>query len=129
MTEYSFPLRGESEFVERVASAPPGVPMHRWVLRDDNQQHYHGRLRLDDDPAYLELRWKPDTRGKEQVVGIFRLHLSRLLAGGYVRPEGAGEKAEEIRLRFHRAERGVIYIQVRDDQPRLAVGVVDRSLD
>ena len=99
------------------------------MLRDDNQQHYHGRLRLEDDPVYLELRWKPNSRGREQVVGTFRLHLSRLVAEGYVRPEGDGEKAGEIRLRFYRGERGVIYIQSSEDLPRLPVGVIDVTFD
>jgi hypothetical protein len=129
MTNYSFPLSGASEFVKRIDAAPADVQVHHWVLRDDNQQHYHGRLRLEDDPVYLELRWKPNSRGREQVVGTFRLHLGRLAADGYVRQEGEGVNADEVRLRFYRGERGVVYIQSRDDLPGLPVGVVDVTLD
>ena len=123
-----FPLRTANQFVERVAGAPPDVPVRRWVLRDDNQQQYHGRLRLQNEPLYLELRWKPDARGGEQVVGTFRLHLRPLVEAGYARTEGEATDAEEIRLRFYRGERGVIYIQTRDDGPRLPVGIVDTTL-
>lgn len=128
MTEYSFPLRTASEFIERITSAPSGAQVHRWILRDDNQQQYHGRLRLADDPVYLELRWKPTARGEEQLVGVFRLHLHQLASAGYVRPESPVTRDDEILLRFVRGERGVVYIQARYDDPRLPVGVVDATL-
>jgi len=128
MTEYSFPLQTASEFVERVTSTPAGAHVHHWVLRDDNQRHYHGRLRLADDPVYLELRWKPSARGQEQLVGTFRLHLRRLASAGYVRPESERTSDDEIRLRFFRGDRGVIYIQAHEDQSGLPVGVVDATL-
>ena len=39
---YTYPLPYAAPFVERVDAPPTGVKAHRWVLRDDNQQHYHG---------------------------------------------------------------------------------------
>lgn len=128
MTEYEFPLRTASALVERVDRLPPGALVRRWVLRDDNQRHYHGQVSVAEDPVYLELRWKPNTRGQEQVVGTFRLHLARLAAAGYIRPEGEGAKADQLRLRFYRGERGVVYIQARQDDPALPIGVVDVTL-
>ena len=125
MTDYSFPLRSASEFVERVHFAPADAEVRRWVLRDDNLRHYHGVVSLTDDPVYLELHWKRDSRSKEQLVGLFRLHLRRLTEAGYALSEGD----DAIRLRFYRGERGVICIQVRRDEPAVPIGVVDISLD
>ena len=127
MTNYSFPLRSTAALVERVDSAPPGVPVRRWVIRDDNQQHYHGVVPLNEDPAYVELLWKATARAQEQLVGIFRLDLARLLEQGYVRRE-RDDDSHEIRLRFHRGERSVVSIQARNDGAALAVGVVDATL-
>jgi hypothetical protein len=127
VTNYSFPLRSTAALVERVDSAPLGAKVRRWVMRDDNQQHYHGVVSLDEDPAYVELLWKPTARGREQPVGLFRLDLARLLEQEYVRRE-RDDDSNEIRLRFHRGERSVVSIQVRDDGPALAIGVVDATL-
>lgn len=110
--------------VERVDQPPPGVRARRWVLRDDNQQHYHGVVRLSEIPVYVELRWKPGTIAREQRVGLFRLHLPELLAGDYVRYEREDSGGDEVRLRFFRGEHGVVYIQARADRPALAVGTV-----
>jgi hypothetical protein len=128
MTDYSFPLRNASEFAERLTSAPADVPLRRWVLRDDNEQHYHARVRLDEDPLYLELRWKPDARGKEQLVGVYRLHLHRLVDAGYARRETDDPSNDEIRLRVYRGSRGVVYIQTRLEEPALPIGVIDVTL-
>lgn len=123
MTEYEFPLPSARHLVERVADA--AAPDRRtWVIRDDNQQHYHGRVPLRDDPLLLELRWKPDSRSREQVVGIYRLHLGELLDANYVRRES---DSTDIRLRFYRGDRGVIFIQSSAEQPALPIGVVDRA--
>ena len=126
--DYSFPLPSTSELVERVASAPPEVPVRRWVLRDDNRQQFEGSVPLADDPAYLELRWKPSIRGQEQLVGLFRLHLVRLADAGYVSADKASEDDEAVRVRFHRGERGVVSIEPVDGSPALPVGVVDATL-
>ena len=127
MTGYEFPLPSARSLVERL-HGPPDGPHRRWVLRDDNQQHFHGRVSLDDDPLLLELCWKADSRGREQVVGLYRLHLSALLAAGYVRREGDSPTETAVRLRFHRGDRGVVYIEVRANEPALAIGVVDRAM-
>jgi hypothetical protein len=95
------------------------------VLRDDNQQHYHGVVRLSENPLYVELYWKPSTRGREQRVGTYRLDLSGLLANEYVRYEQERAPGDEVRLRFYRGDRGVVYIQSHADQPALAIGTVD----
>jgi hypothetical protein len=126
MTEYEFPLRSTHALVERLDQPPLGE-IRRWVLRDDNQQHYHGVVPLRNDPLLLELRWKPDARGREQVVGVYRLHLAALLAAGYIRREGDHPDSKEVRLRFHRGERGVVSIQINQNEPALPIGMVDRS--
>lgn len=96
-------------------------------MRDDNQQHYHGRIPLREDPLLLELRWKADARSREQVVGIYRLHLRELLEANYVRRESDLPAETDVRLRFHRGDRGVIFIQSGSGQPELPIGVVDRA--
>lgn len=128
MTDYSFPLASYRHLVERIESPPSGVNQRRWVIRDDNEQHYHGRISLDEDPLYLELAWKADARSQEQLVGHYRLHLAELLDADYVRKESDRPDENDIRLRFYRGDRGVVYIQRRNDRRGLAVGTVDRSL-
>ena len=128
MTEYVFPLRSASALAERLEQPATGARVRCWVLRDDNQRHYHGRLELRDDPILLELRWKPNARGREQLVGLYRLHLSALLSAGYVRRERDDPSSSEVRLRFYRSERGVVVIQTNLDGPALPIGTVDRSL-
>jgi hypothetical protein len=126
---YTYPLSGFASFVERVDAPPPGARARRWVLRDDNQQHYHGVVHLDEDPLYVELHWRANARAQEQLVGVFRLHLARLLADGYVRREHEEQPDDtEVRLRFYRGSRSVICVQVRDDQPALPIGIVDATL-
>jgi hypothetical protein len=126
MTKYSFPLPSAAELVERLESAPPGAPVRRWVLRDNNQQEYHGVVPLRDDPAYVELYWKSGARGRAQLVGLFRLHIAALLSAGYVRREHEGDDhSDDVCLRFHRGDRAVVAVQARDDLPALPIGVVD----
>jgi hypothetical protein len=126
---YTYPLSTFSSFVERVDEPAPGTLARRWVLRDDNQQHYHGVVPLDEDPLYVELHWKASARAREQLVGVFRLHLAALLSEGYVRREHEERPGDaELRLRFYRGSRSVIYVQVRDDQPALPIGIVDATL-
>ena len=122
---FRFPLDAVRGLAERVEHPPPGVSARRWVLRDDNQQQHHGVVRLSESPLYVELWWKKDARGREQLVGLYRLQLAALLERGYVRREREDAPDDDVRLRFHRGDRGVVHIQARDDGPALAVGTVD----
>jgi hypothetical protein len=128
MTEYEFPLLTAQALVERLTKPPLGTRPRRWVLRDDNQQHYHGRIAVDDDPLILELRWKANSRGREQLVGLYRLHLGALLKAGYIRQERDDPTNHEVRLRVYRGDRGVVVIQIREGEPALPIGMVDPSL-
>lgn len=127
MTEYEFPLRAVHSLVERIDQTPLGSQVRRWVLRDDNDQHYHGVVPLTTDALFLELRWKPDTCGREQIVGLYRLHLAALLAAGYIRRAGGDVDSTQVRLRFHRGARGVVSIQINQSEPGLPIGMVDRT--
>jgi len=122
---YSYPLDSAPPLVERVDRVPDGTRSRRWVLRDDNQRHYHGVVRLAESPLYLELWWKADGRGREQHVGTYRLYLAALLENRCIRYENEGEPGDEVRLRFHRGDRSVVYIQTGDGAPALAIGTVD----
>lgn len=124
---YRFPLDVSRALVQRVEAVPQGAVHRRWVIRDDNQQHHQGIVRLSEHPLYVELLWKPNARGREQQVGTYRLDLAALLAGGYIRYEPADTPGDTVRLRFVRGERGVVSIQSGSDGPALAVGTVDMA--
>jgi hypothetical protein len=120
-----YPLPHAHHLVERLACPPEGFRVRRWVLRDDNQQHYHGVLRLSESPVVLELHWKPSRSGAEQQVGCFLLHLPDLLAAALVRFEREGAPGDDVRVRFFRGAGGIVYLQTRSDQPALPIGVVE----
>jgi hypothetical protein len=122
MTTYPAPDIKHS--VERLESFPRGVKVARWVIRDDNNQHYHGVVQLSQSPLLIELKWKPTSAGAEQLVGRYRLSLAELLSGDFVRFEREGETGDNIRLRFYRGSDGIVSIQARADRPGLPIGVV-----
>ena len=119
-----FDPANQSHFFEKVSSFPPGVKVARWVIRDDNNQHYHGVVRLKDSPFLIELKWKPTSEGEEQLVGLYKLRLPELLAGDFVRFERENTVGDTLRLRFYRGVGGVILIQSRADRPGLPIGRV-----
>jgi uncharacterized protein YndB with AHSA1/START domain len=122
---FRYPLNASRSLAERVDHVPEGAARRRWVLRDDNQQHYHGIVRLSESPLFVELLWKSSSRGREQEVGRYRLDLAELLAQGFVRHERESASGDEVRLRFYRGDRGVVFIQSHADGPALAIGTVD----
>ena len=128
MTDYAFSLANARLYAERLEQFPADAKPRRWVLRDDNQRHYHGRIPMDEDPVYVELRWKHDTGSQDQLVGRYRLHLAALVRAGHARLEGEAANATEVRLRFYRADRGVMVIQARLDEPALPIGTIDATL-
>jgi hypothetical protein len=119
-----FPPPDARHLVERLSEIPSTTRPRRWVLRDDNQQHYHGVVRLSDSPVLIELRWKSSASAPEQPVGCFALHLPELLAADLVRFEREEVAGDEVRVRFHRGSGGVVYIQTRSDRPSLPIGRV-----
>jgi len=127
MSNYEFPLPSTHELVERIDEPALGAEFRHWTLRDDNNQQHHGILPLSPDPLLLELRWKARARGREQIVGLYRLHLAGLLADGYVRREG-DDSSRQVPLRFHRGARGVVSIQINSNEPALPIGMVDQTL-
>ena len=113
--------------MERIAAPSPHEQSRRWVLRDDNQQHHHGVVRSAHDVA-IQLLWKSSRDGAELEVGYYRLHLPALCAGGFVRLEREDDPAAGVRVRFYRGPDGVVYLQTRQDQPRLPVGEIPRPV-
>jgi hypothetical protein len=120
----AYPRSGDERFVQRLEVFPPGVKVARWVIRDDNQQHYHGVVKLTRSPLFLELRWKAQAGGDEQLVGRYRLTLPELLSGDYVRFEREDETGDIVRLRFYRGPGGIVSIQARSDREGLPIGSV-----
>jgi hypothetical protein len=120
-----YPLPEARHLVERVPEIPTGIRARRWVLRDDNQQHYHGVVRLSETPVLIELWWKWSATAAERLVGQFALHLPELLAADLIRFEREDMAGDEVRVRFYRGSGGVIYVQARSDRPGLPVGRVN----
>src|SRR5205823_7461853 len=108
------------ELIRRVEFAPAGEKPRRFTLRDDNAQHYHRRMRLIESPVYINLAWRANATSQVHFLGLFRLDLRHLLSAGYIRPEGPmGD--DEVRVRFYRANNGMIYLQTKLGAPALAV--------
>jgi hypothetical protein len=97
-----------------IQALPPGVPVRRWTLRNDNNSHHHGSVRLSESPLYLDLSWRPTAADRPQPVGTFRLDLVALHGAGCIRSESPGC----LRLRIVRTEDGCFYVQAKRDGPR-----------
>lgn len=104
---------------EAVRDIPPGAARRCWTLRADNHGHHHGRVRLSECPLYLELQWRPTAEDTVQRVGVFRLDLTGLLRGGFIRPDPADSHGPDARLRIVRADDGNFYVQTNERGPRL----------
>lgn len=109
------------DLCEPVQVVSAGAKVRKWTLREDNKSHYHGVVRLDDSPLYLELFWRRTDESPMHRVGLFRLNLPGLLQGGYIRYEPADSSGPEVRLRIVRAE-GQFFVQVKQDGPRILMG-------
>lgn len=104
---------------EIVSTVPTGAKVRRWTLREDNHAHFHGVVRLNESPLYLELFWRSSAMGQVRRVGLFRLDLAGLLQGGYIRHDPVDSDGPELRLRTVRAADGRFYIQARQGGPRI----------
>ena len=108
------------ELVRRVEVAPTGVKPRRFTLRDDNAQHYHRQMGIIESPVYVDLAWRANAKSQVYSLGLFRLDLRGLLSAGYIRLERPSWE-DEVRVRFYRANNGMIYLQVKQGSPALAV--------
>jgi hypothetical protein len=109
-----------TQLIRRVESAPSGLKPYRFTLRDDNEQHYHRRMRVIESPVYIALAWRANAKSQVHSLGLFRLDLRGLLSAGYIRSDGP-QPDDEVRVRFHRANNGTIYLQTKQGAPALAV--------
>jgi ribosomal protein L15E len=91
-----------------------------WTLRDDEDQHHHGKIRINEAHEYIELRWKAKADSQVYSLGLYQLNLRGLLSAGYIRLEKPHVE-NEVRIRFYRARDGIVYLQTRLDAPRLKV--------
>lgn len=108
------------ELVRRVESAPTGMRPRRFTLRDDNAQHYHRQMRIIESTVYVHLAWRATAKSQVHSLGIFRLNLRGLSSAGCIRPERPNSD-DEVRVRFYRANDGMIYLQSKQGAPALAV--------
>lgn len=103
-----------------VLQAPSlGARLRQWTLREDNNSHHHGIVRLSESPLDLDLSWRSTAADTRQRVGVFRLDLVALLRAGCIRSEPSGSEQADVRLRIVRAKDGGFYIQARQDSPRI----------
>ena len=56
MSTEQYPAQDALHLAERLDRFLSSVDPRRCVLRDDNQQYYHGVARLSEGPTYVELR-------------------------------------------------------------------------
>lgn len=104
------------EFVE---DFPRGVKCRRWVLRAEYQGgHHHAKVHLSECPLYLELHWHLAADDQVRRVGVFRLDLTGLLRGGYVRRDPKESRDPNVRLRIVRDDDGNFYVQTNQLGPR-----------
>jgi hypothetical protein len=93
------------------------------TLRDDNNSHHHGIVRLSESPLYLDLSWRLTAADPPQRVGVFRFDLVALLRAGCIRSESADSDGTDVRLRIVRAKDGDFYVQANQDSPRILLAV------
>ena len=110
-----------TDLVESLNEFPAGSPYREWTIRDDNQHHYHSQVCLTESPLLVKLRWRATARDHVHEVGCFRLHLPALLAKRLIRDEKSSRARGDVRVRFV-CENELVYLQVRDGEPRLLVG-------
>ena len=73
-----------------------------------------------ESPVYVQLAWRANAKSQVHSLGVFLLDLRGLLSAGYIRPERPNWE-DEVRVRFYRASNGMIYLQVKQGSPALAV--------
>lgn len=100
------------DLCEPVPTIPPGAHVRKWTLRNDNNSHHHGVVKLKESPLYLEFSWRQSAADPVMWVGVFRLNLPGLLQGGYIRYEPVNSIGPKVRLRVVRAIDGKFYVQV-----------------
>jgi hypothetical protein len=109
-----------SQGADLVDAAPRGERVHRFTLRYDNQQHYHRCMRMSGAPIYVQLDWRESAASPVKPVGLYRLNLRELLAGGFIRLEHP-EKPNEVRVRVVRTAMGGFLIQTGRAAPELSL--------
>ena len=107
-----------SELVTRVDSRTQLSSPRSWIGNDASQRNHHSAVSLETDPFDLILHWKASAVATPQLVGYFRLHLTALLAAGYIRMERSGR----VRVRFYHDRNGEIVLEPKAGGPRLLVG-------
>jgi hypothetical protein len=112
---------------ELVQDIPPGVKPHIWEKpradhnRSAEGSDWHAKVRLSDRPYYLELYWRKTANDPAVRVGFFRLDLAGLRRAGYIRSESENSQDSWVRLRLFRANDGKVYVQTKQDEPKLQI--------
>ncbi|CAN5442855.1 hypothetical protein BH09GEM1_BH09GEM1_07450 [soil metagenome] len=114
MTEY--PPQDKRHLVERVASLPTDAA--EWTGNAASGDQHHGLVSINQVPFYLRLLWQSANGAKTAEIGQYKLRLGALASAGYIQKK----PGMKVRLRFVRADSGVVSIQVNGDGPLLPVG-------
>ena len=73
-----------------------------WNGRDDNHQHYFGRIPLNEHQVLLSLTWKKKKGSPSHLVDTFQFGMPMLVAGGLAR-----QIESYYVLRFQRTDRKI----------------------
>lgn len=106
-----------TQFVESLESFPKTVKPRKWILRFDNNQHYHAAIPKDENPLHLELSFRKSNDDTPIVVGRFKLHLHELLVNHYVREERLNPGLLRIRITCENSK--IFYLQLKQGYPKL----------
>jgi hypothetical protein len=114
MPEY--PPQDKGHLVERVASLPSDAA--EWTGNVASGDRHHGLVSINQVPFYLRLLWQSADGAKTAEIGQYKLRLGALASAGYIQKK----PGMKVRLRFVRAENGIVAIQSNDKGPLLPVG-------
>nr|VFK37339.1 MAG: hypothetical protein BECKTC1821D_GA0114238_100119 [Candidatus Kentron sp. TC]VFK37776.1 MAG: hypothetical protein BECKTC1821E_GA0114239_100196 [Candidatus Kentron sp. TC]VFK51403.1 MAG: hypothetical protein BECKTC1821F_GA0114240_100181 [Candidatus Kentron sp. TC] len=93
---------------------------HRcWTGNDANKRGYNGRIPAGENPVYLELHWRKDSKASRKLVGGFILDVTALEKEGYL----VGLSDGDIRVRLMREPDGRVYVG-RSVEKRIPIGEV-----
>ncbi|MEX2491198.1 MAG: hypothetical protein WD425_05495 [Nitrospirales bacterium] len=72
---------------------------NQFTLRQDDNGHYHRKVRLTTEPYLVRLSWRASKDSSIQPVGLYELDLHGLLDAGYIRYDPKGGISPHVRIR------------------------------
>jgi hypothetical protein len=88
-----------------------------WTGNDRVNQHYHGRVSLNESPLKMRLNWKEKDGSPIKCIGVYEFDLDCLLKNGHIRPDHG-----EVRLRFQRTGPDIQIAVNRNERAPIKIG-------